>query len=236
MKPHHVLLSLLPLTLAAPKVPLEIHIMSQCPDAVDCVHDLLSPALPSISNITSFTLSFIGTATSVGVACKHGPTECLGNMLHLCGAALSSPPSPPPVERYWGFTECLLQDYGRRVGQKAFVKNCAERHGSGWGFDEVNRCVSSEDEDGGFELLRKSVERSRSAGVSTSCTVRLQEEVVCVRDGGVWRECAMGHRPEDLVRAVRERWEKMVDEEERLELREQAPGLRQEGREVLLEL
>jgi hypothetical protein len=79
-----------------PLVPLKIHIMSQCPDAAaDCVSQLISPALPEIANITAFTLSFIGSATDSGVTCKHGPAECDGNMLNLCGAHLST-------QRYWG--------------------------------------------------------------------------------------------------------------------------------------
>jgi hypothetical protein len=94
---------------------------------------------------------------------------------------------------------------------------------------EIERCVRDE----GEELLRKSVERSSEAGMKTSCTVRLKGETVCVRDGGVWRECPHGNRPEDLVRLVREAYEK--GEEEPLRLHEQSDG-REEGRVVWLEL
>ena len=43
------------------KVPLEAHIMSKCPDAKDCLHDMILPAMQNISNKVDFKLSYIGT-------------------------------------------------------------------------------------------------------------------------------------------------------------------------------
>lgn len=42
------------------KVPLEAHIMSQCPDAQDCLQQLVVPAMERISDKVDFQLSFIG--------------------------------------------------------------------------------------------------------------------------------------------------------------------------------
>lgn len=42
-------------------VPLEAHIMSKCPDARDCLRDLIIPAMERISDKVDFRLSFIGT-------------------------------------------------------------------------------------------------------------------------------------------------------------------------------
>lgn len=42
------------------KVPLEAHIMSKCPDAKDCLHDMILPAMMNVSDKVDFTLSFIG--------------------------------------------------------------------------------------------------------------------------------------------------------------------------------
>ena len=42
-------------------VPLEAHIMSKCPDAKDCLRDLIVPAMESIVDMVDFNLSFIGT-------------------------------------------------------------------------------------------------------------------------------------------------------------------------------
>ncbi|KAI5847566.1 hypothetical protein BZA05DRAFT_405219 [Tricharina praecox] len=203
------LLALLALAATPAPVPIELHLMSQCPDAVSCLRSLITPALPSLLNISTLRLTFIGTAASGGgISCPHGPSECLGDMLHLCGAALSTPPMPAPVERYWGFTTCLFDDYGR-VAEEGFVKGCTERvKGAGWGFEELNACVSDLGPGGGQQLLHESVRRTQETGVKTSCTVRVAGRTVCVRDGGVWKQCEGGSRPEDLVRQVREAYER----------------------------
>lgn len=43
------------------KVKLEASIMSKCPDARDCLHDMILPAMQNISNKVDFKLSYIGT-------------------------------------------------------------------------------------------------------------------------------------------------------------------------------
>lgn len=43
------------------RVPLEAHIMSKCPDARDCLHDLILPAMVKVSHSVDFKLSYIGT-------------------------------------------------------------------------------------------------------------------------------------------------------------------------------
>ncbi|KAJ0148909.1 hypothetical protein CTA2_625 [Colletotrichum tanaceti] len=42
-------------------VPLEAHIMSKCPDARDCLRDLVLPTMMKVQNKVNFTLSYIGT-------------------------------------------------------------------------------------------------------------------------------------------------------------------------------
>lgn len=42
-------------------VPLEAHIMSKCPDARDCLRNLVVPAMEQVVNKVNFTLSFIGS-------------------------------------------------------------------------------------------------------------------------------------------------------------------------------
>lgn len=42
------------------RVPLEAHIMSKCPDAKDCLHDLVLPAMQQVSSKVDFKLSYIG--------------------------------------------------------------------------------------------------------------------------------------------------------------------------------
>jgi hypothetical protein len=42
------------------RVPLEAFIMSKCPDARDCLHDMILPAMQNISHKVDFKLSYIG--------------------------------------------------------------------------------------------------------------------------------------------------------------------------------
>ncbi len=41
-------------------VPLEIHIMSKCPDARDCLRELVVPTMVNVSEKVNLTMSFIG--------------------------------------------------------------------------------------------------------------------------------------------------------------------------------
>ncbi|GAB7362733.1 hypothetical protein MBLNU230_g3039t1 [Neophaeotheca triangularis] len=179
------------------RVPLEAHIMSKCPDARDCLHELILPAMQNVSHKVDFKLSYIGSVTHEddGVACKHGPDECLGNILELCAAYLY----PDPM-LYLGFTMCLSNQY-REVPSEDLVRECALEHGIS--FEKLNRCAV--DEDGGMSvgMLRESFERSAAANVTTSCTVRLAEsEWWCVRDGAQWKNCSHGHTAADLVKSI----------------------------------
>ncbi|KAI9797445.1 MAG: hypothetical protein M1833_005485 [Piccolia ochrophora] len=178
------------------RVPLEAHIMSKCPDAKGCLHDLVLPAMQQIEDKVNFTLSYIGSTTEKddGVECKHGPTECLGNMLELCAASLY-----PDPKIYLGFTMCLTRDY-EHIPERHLVEDCALEHGIDFG--KLNACVSRDD---GYamELLRASVERTAAAGVKFSCTIRLNETIRCIMDGGEWKHCEGGHTVDDLVRDVK---------------------------------
>ncbi|EAW14429.1 GILT family protein [Aspergillus clavatus NRRL 1] len=189
------------------RIPLEAHIMSRCPDARDCLRQLVVPAMEQISDKVDFELSFIASVSnkSTEVICKHGPTECIGNMLVLCAANLPFPSrghsmSRTPTIRSLGFANCLVSSY-ERIPERSFVEQCALEHGID--FDALNECASQQDDDPGHDgfdkdplsgiaLLRKSALYSESLGIKTSCTVRLDEQVWCVRDDGVWKDCAKG--------------------------------------------
>jgi len=177
------------------KVHLEAHIMSKCPDARDCLRDLVLPAMQNISASVSFTLSYIGkTEGDEDVVCKHGPQECLGNMIELCAAQRY-----PDPKIYLGFTMCLSNSYDR-IPKEDLVKSCALEYGMS--FDEVNKCMSEDDGEQVIGLLRDSVEHSEEVGVKKSCTVRVEDKIWCVRDGGKWNDCPDGHEPKDLVQAI----------------------------------
>ena len=179
-------------------VPLEAHIMSKCPDARDCLRDLVVPAMEQIADKVDFQLSYIGSVDGDGnIACKHGPTECLGNMMGLCAQQSYS----SDVKRWLGFSTCLTTSYDR-IPDKDLAKGCALEHGID--FDLLNACMSEEGK--GLDLLESSVQRSEKAGVTKSCTVRVAGEIWCIRDGAEWKNCPNGSGVEDLVKAVDERY------------------------------
>ena len=94
--------------------------------------------------------------------CKHGPGECLGDMIELCAADLY-----PDPKIYLGFANCLSREYAR-IPDRDFIEDCALEHGVD--FRRLNDCVSRDD-GYGVTLLRDSVQRTAAAGVRTSCTV-----------------------------------------------------------------
>jgi hypothetical protein len=64
---HHYRLETTPLPIelaenvgAEEKVPLEIHVMSKCPDARDCLRELIVPTMVRVSEKVNLTMSFIG--------------------------------------------------------------------------------------------------------------------------------------------------------------------------------
>ena len=151
------------------KVPLEAHIMSKCPDARDCIVDLIVPVMAGLpSEMVNFTLSYIGQVTDPddGVDCKHGPSECLGNIIQLCAAHLY-----PDPKQYLGFAMCMIKRF-ELIPQRSMVQECAAEYGIDFG--RLNDCASSEDGSYGVELLRDSVTRTKKAGVTLSCTVSVK--------------------------------------------------------------
>lgn len=177
------------------RVPLEAHIMSKCPDAKDCLNDLILPVMMRVSEKVDFTTSYIGTPTeNDGVDCKHGPAECMGNILELCAARLY-----PDPKINLGFTMCLTRDY-QEIPQRELVQACALEHAIDFG--KLNECANKDYGAFGVQLLRESVQRSTEAGVTKSCTVRLDNKIYCIRDGGEWKDCPGGPGVNDLVIAV----------------------------------
>jgi hypothetical protein len=172
-------------------VPLEMHIMGLCPDANDCYNSLFIPALPEIADIIEPKLSFIGKLDKFNnIDCKHGPLECMVDMLHLCAWNLEPPhlPSshtPNSNKGGVGFSKCMLERYNEK-NPKKYVPSCAES--AGINLRELSECVGTIGDNGGVSLLKKSIERSNAGGIKTSCTVRLAGKVVCVRDDGKWVE------------------------------------------------
>ncbi|KAK1053651.1 hypothetical protein LTR12_004274 [Friedmanniomyces endolithicus] len=180
------------------RVPLEAHIMSRCPDARDCLHDMILPAMQEISHKVDFILSYIGNSTNDddGVSCKHGQSECLGDIVELCAANLY-----PDPKVYLGFVMCMTRDY-EDIPDRSLVEDCALEHGMSMA--RLNKCAIDDDGAVGMDMLKASFNRSSNAGVEKSCTVRLNGQVRCVRDNGTWTDCEGGSKATDLVHDVME--------------------------------
>ncbi|KAI0535963.1 hypothetical protein GGR58DRAFT_514971 [Xylaria digitata] len=136
-------------------IPLEAHIISKCPDTRDCLRELLLPAMIRVHEKVNFTLTYIGTPTeNDGVECKHGPGECMGNIIELCAHQLY------PDPKIWlGFTMCLTKDY-QAIPGRDLVEDCALEHAVD--FEKLNECATRDDGAFGMGMLRESVKRSAS--------------------------------------------------------------------------
>ncbi|KAI1101084.1 hypothetical protein F4804DRAFT_24161 [Jackrogersella minutella] len=144
-----------PILAAGELVPFEAHIMSKCPDAKDCLKELVLPAMMRVYDKVNFTLSYVGTPTeNDGVECKHGPGECMGNIIELC--ALNLYPDP---KIYLGFTMCLTKDYNL-IPQRELVEDCALEHAID--FEKLNECATKDNGAFGMDMLRESVARTSS--------------------------------------------------------------------------
>lgn len=128
--------------------------------------------------------------------CKHGEEECLGNIIELCAARLY-----PDPKMYLGFTMCLSKDY-EDIPKRSLIEDCALEHGIS--MEKLNACTVDDDGALSVDMLKDSFNRSSTAGVSKSCTVRLNGKVRCVRDGGEWSDCEGGSTAHDLVNDVLE--------------------------------
>ncbi|SPO00148.1 uncharacterized protein DNG_02998 [Cephalotrichum gorgonifer] len=141
-------------------VPLEAHIMSKCPDAKDCLREMILPAMQKVHDKVDFTLSFIGTPTNDGVKCMHGPQECTGNIIELCAFELY-----PDPKISLGFTMCLTRDYPR-IPARDLVEDCALEHAMD--IKALNDCAIKDNGAYGVDILRKSVLRPASRRAARS--------------------------------------------------------------------
>ncbi|KAI7016287.1 hypothetical protein KC355_g4048 [Hortaea werneckii] len=154
---------------------------------------MILPAMQNVSHKVDFKLSYIGNVTDHddGVLCMHGEGECLGNIIELCAAK-----QYPDPKIYLGFTMCMARDF-EDIPEKQLVQDCALEHGIS--MEKLNDCTVNEDGALSVDMLKESFNRSATAGVSKSCTVRLNNKIRCIRDGGEWKDCDGGSSAKDLV-------------------------------------
>jgi hypothetical protein len=75
----------------------------------------------------------------------------------------------------------------------------AEKQGKTYG--QIADCLI----DGtGVKLHAKSAARTSSLGITTSCTIYIDNKARCVRDGNEWKNCPGGSSIEDFVKTINE--------------------------------
>ncbi|KAF2970822.1 hypothetical protein GQX73_g2836 [Xylaria multiplex] len=182
---------------ATTKVPLEAHIITKCGNAKVALTELVLPTIERVYDKVDFRLSIIALFSEDGVLeCKHGPGECEGSIVELC--AQESYPDPRTLV---GFVECLTADF-ERIPDRAFYEACASEHDVD--LKAIDQCTSRDGGAYGRKLLRESVQHTKDVGVRISGTVRLNEEIYCIRDQGRWIDCPNGAGVDDLVGAIEE--------------------------------
>ena len=181
---------------AAPsdKVKVEFFVMSRCPDAAYC-EAAYAPSLLALAPILDLSVDYIAqrgsNLTATNTTCMHGEPECVGNRQQLCAQLLSS--AQPLSLQYLNFTTCQSASY-RDVPNNAAA--CAKQ--SGFDLTQLQACVDSV----GQQLLYESAAYSRQRNQSVSCTVLLDNDMWCVRDGGQWKQCSGGSDAGSFVTAV----------------------------------
>ena len=170
-----------------------LHVMSKCPDAVLC-EQLFDRVLQQIGNSSTidFSLQYIAdTANPAAIQCKHGDEECIGNKQQLCARQL--------FPSWFAFVLCSNTDY-RNIpsnSDQCFKDTISQSPDD---MTRFNDCVMTE----GSQLLRDSADASKVKGISTSCSIEINNKVVCVHDG-VWRDCPNGHSVQDFVQLILEK-------------------------------
>ncbi|KAI7880384.1 hypothetical protein K492DRAFT_195218 [Lichtheimia hyalospora FSU 10163] len=167
--------------------------MSKCPDKVFC-ENVFSQVLDEVQVPVSLDVNYIAQANQSEEyqhTCKHGPTECLGNIQELCFKHVY-----PDYHQWFEFDLCLNEKYESIGTGTGLAEDCAGQ--LELSFEPVKDCIES---DKGLELLTKSVERTQSLGVQKSCTIYIDNRLRCIHDG-TWKDCDGGYEVEDFVKSI----------------------------------
>jgi len=159
------------------KVRLDLFVMSRCPDAVFC-EGFYDHVLNEIGSIVDLNVNYIARTEGETLVCKAGEVECAGNIQQLCARRESGDIN----SNWWKFIICQDETF-REIPLNG--EACAQRVGLNWA--SMSTCI-----DGpiGRQLFQESVKFTDSYGITTSCTMHINDEYYCVRDGAQWKNCA----------------------------------------------
>jgi len=154
------------------RISFELFVMSQCPDAAFCQNHFKKLIKGPLAPIIDFKQHFIAYPNNKEFTCPHGPPECEGNMMQVC-AQVYYP------DNWFDFVLCQSGDMAAIPGNGP---RCATSLGMEWAL--IDKCRNGDE---GKALMTKSVERTQSFGITKSCTLYINNEFFCLRDGGAWR-------------------------------------------------
>ncbi|KAK1224376.1 hypothetical protein PQX77_012672 [Marasmius sp. AFHP31] len=200
--------SQLVLTNDAQRVPVQLGVMSQCPDALLC-ESVFDQVLKKVSDKVDFSLVYIGqldaSEPDFGVTCKHGRGECAGNVHQLCVKEHSD------FSHWWEFVNCNNYQGRYKIGTPETASKCAKAAGLDWDGSGIGECVgpnASGTGEEGVRLLKESVKLGKQMELTTSCTVVVNNEHVCVHDG-TWKQCENGHTASDFIRQINDAYDQL---------------------------
>ncbi|KAF8655252.1 hypothetical protein AX16_003155 [Volvariella volvacea WC 439] len=190
------------------RVPVELGVMSRCPDGLLC-ESIFNEVLKRVANKVDISLLYIGkidpTDTDFGVKCLHGPEECAGNVQQLCVAKYASP------SNWWEFVQCQNYEGRDKIGLPDLALKCARTAEINWEESGVGECAGITGDGRGAEgirLLQKSVNETQRRGIVKSCTILINGRLACIHDGS-WQSCEGGHTVKDFVRQINEEYDRL---------------------------
>ncbi len=142
-------------------VKIDLYVMSQCPFGVQAV-DAIVPAVRKFSDEVSLHLDFVGTVDDAGkLHSMHGDDELNGNKYQICAGDVAK-------DKQLDYILCMNKEW------KTIPKNwesCAKE--TGIDPAALSGCVNG---DRGKELLTESFNRTKTAGVQGSPTIKINGE------------------------------------------------------------
>lgn len=154
-------------------VPVDVYVMSMCPDAERCVRDLYD-TLRDLGARVAPELHFLGAVNADNtVSCKHGDAECETNRVLLCAQAQVA------ETRALAFARCFFDDLQTA---RERLPACAAEAGVDYG--AVRQCADGEH---GEALMLASARRAFARGIVRSCHIEVDGEYFCELDGFKYR-------------------------------------------------
>ena len=111
-----------------------------------------------------------------GVQCKHGQTECLGNIVLLCAAR-----EYPDPKLHLGFANCLIDEYPE-IPKRQLIEDCALEHGLDFGV--LNDCMSKDT--GAYVCMMAASGRTVKADTSLRIWSRTSRDCMMRHKDGLW--------------------------------------------------